>query len=280
MSIRELLATTSIPMQAAGEGGGGGEGSGEGAGGDSGDPGTGGSIVDQLSDGELAQSESLTKFRDLDSLAKSYTELEKKLGQQGSQGSVPEDPSKYKLPELAEDATFTPNEEFTEAFKQKSHELGLSDEQVKNLYSWYVEGVGEPEIQAQQDKAEQFRKQSEEQLRKDFGNSYNERMKAAQVAVGQFGGDELKQVLDQTGLGNHPAVVKAFAEMGKQLSEDTIGGSAKGEFGRTPEKAQQEISQLKQDQQFMQQYLEKSSTGHSEAVERMNALYRDAYPDT
>jgi hypothetical protein len=296
MTIRELLATTSIPMAPAGEGGaataddGGGDGSGDAGAGDSGggEPGstaaTGGStqtgtIIDHLSDGDLAQSESLQKFKSLDDLAKSYTELEKKLGANDNQGTLPEDPSKYELPNLAEDAQFQPNEEFTEEFKQKAHELGLSNEQVKALYSWYVEGVGEKEVQQMQERAQEFRDNSEAQLRKEFGNSYNERMQAAKTAVEQFGGDELKQVLDQTGLGNHPAVVKAFAEMGKQLSEDTIGGSAKGQFGRTPDEAASQIAELRQDGAFMQKYLDSRAEGHDEAVQKMNALYRDAYPD-
>lgn len=293
MTIRELLATTSIPMAPAEEGGaaaedGGGEGSGD-AGGEpgstaaTGGAGAGGegSIVDSLSDSELAQQESLKKFKSVDDLAKSYTELERKLGQGANenQGTIPEDPSEYGLPNLAEDATFQPNEEFTEEFKQKAHELGLSEEQVKGLFSWYVEGVGEKEVAQMQERAEEFRQNSEKQLRKEFGNAFDESMQAAKTAVEQFGGDDLKQVLDQTGLGNHPAVVKAFAEMGKQLSEDTIGGSAKGEFGRTPEQANQEIAELRQNSEFMQKYLDSRSEGHQEAVEKMNALYRDAYPD-
>jgi hypothetical protein len=38
----------------------------------------------------------------------------------------------------------------------------------------------------------------------------------------EFGGDELKQVLNESGLGNHPALFKAFAKIGKAMSEDTF----------------------------------------------------------
>ena len=288
MTIREILATTTVPFQVADEGGSGGaaedNGGGEGAdpGQDGGGEGEGAqtqSFLDMLTDQDLVQDESLKKFDSVDKLAKSYKELEKKLGSTANQEQAPEDPSEYQLPDLAEDAQYQPNEEFAEGFKQKAQELGMTPTQVKELFGWYVEEVGEKEVSQTQEQAQQFREQSEQQLKKEFGNAYSERIKHASNAVKQFGGDELTQVLDQTGLGNHPAVVKAFAEVGKNLAEDTVGGSAKGEFGRTPDQAQNEIKELRQDQNFWTKYIDRGQPGHKEAVEKMQALYKDAYPD-
>ena len=287
MTIRDILATTTVPFQVADEGGAGG--AAEKGGGEGGDPGQDGGgegegaqtqgFLDLLTDQDLVQDESLKKFDSVDKLAKSYKELEKKLGSSANQEQPPEDPSGYELPQLAEDAQFQPNEEFTTEFKQKAQELGLTPSQVKGLYGWYVEGVGEKEIGQQQERAEQFRTQAEQTLKKEFGNAYEEKIKHATNAVRQFGGDELADVLDSTGLGDHPAIVKAFAEVGRNLAEDTIGGSAKGDFGKTPEQAESEIKSLRQDTEFWKKYTDKRQPGHKEAVEKMTELYKDAYPE-
>lgn len=42
----------------------------------------------------------------------------------------------------------------------------------------------------------------------------------AQRAIDRFGGDALKEVLNATGLGNHPVLVKAFLKAGQAISED------------------------------------------------------------
>jgi hypothetical protein len=41
-------------------------------------------------------------------------------------------------------------------------------------------------------------------------------------AIDKFGGKELREALEYTGAGNHPAVIKFLAAVGKQISEDTL----------------------------------------------------------
>lgn len=38
----------------------------------------------------------------------------------------------------------------------------------------------------------------------------------------KFGSPELKQYLNETGLGNHPELVRIFANIGKAMSEDGL----------------------------------------------------------
>ena len=40
-------------------------------------------------------------------------------------------------------------------------------------------------------------------------------------AIDRFGGDKLREALDLTGAGNNPAVIRAFYEAGKLISEST-----------------------------------------------------------
>jgi hypothetical protein len=61
------------------------------------------------------------------------------------------------------------------------------------------------------------------------GDKLDENLAVARKAMDAFGTPELKDVLNATGLGNHPAVIKAFFKAGKAISEDKfVAGSPKG----------------------------------------------------
>lgn len=55
---------------------------------------------------------------------------------------------------------------------------------------------------------------------KELGKPENQAV--ARQAVEQFGTPELKDLLNRTGMGNHPEVVKAFLKVGKAISEDKV----------------------------------------------------------
>lgn len=84
--------------------------------------------------------------------------------------------------------------------------------------------------------------QSQSRHDKEFGGAhFNENLAVAKRGLEQFGSPELTQILEQTGLGNHPAVIRAFYKMGKLLGEDkTLSGGASGghdareQFPNTP----------------------------------------------
>lgn len=44
----------------------------------------------------------------------------------------------------------------------------------------------------------------------------------AQKALDQFGTPELRTYLEQTGLGNHPDLVRCFMKIGKSMGEDSM----------------------------------------------------------
>jgi glutamyl/glutaminyl-tRNA synthetase len=61
------------------------------------------------------------------------------------------------------------------------------------------------------------------------GDKLDQNLAIARKAMDAFGTPELKDVLNSTGLGNHPAVIKAFYKAGKAISEDKfVAGSPKG----------------------------------------------------
>lgn len=61
------------------------------------------------------------------------------------------------------------------------------------------------------------------------GDKLEENLGIARKALDTFGTPELKDVLNASGLGNHPEVIKAFLKAGKAISEDRfVTGAAKG----------------------------------------------------
>ncbi len=61
------------------------------------------------------------------------------------------------------------------------------------------------------------------------GDALPENLAIARKALDAFGTPELKDLLNASGLGNHPAVIKAFYKAGKAISEDRfVAGSPKG----------------------------------------------------
>lgn len=61
------------------------------------------------------------------------------------------------------------------------------------------------------------------------GDKFGENMAVARSALDAFGTPELKDVLNATGFGNHPAIIRAFYKIGKAISDDgLVKGSPPG----------------------------------------------------
>lgn len=91
--------------------------------------------------------------------------------------------------------------------------------QMEALKGFYDQIGGMPETWAATTKAD-----------KEIGGDKLAENLAIATKVRDLGGPDLVKVLDVTGLGNHPAVIKAFAKFGRMLSEDKFvaGDGGKG----------------------------------------------------
>lgn len=64
---------------------------------------------------------------------------------------------------------------------------------------------------------------------KEFGGEkLNENLAVAKKALDAFGTPELRTLLNQSGLGNHPEIIRAFFKAGKSISEDRMVSSGTG----------------------------------------------------
>lgn len=134
----------------------------------------------------------------------------------------PEVPENYefKMPEgvaVDKDAA----DEFTAIAK----ELKLSQEDAQK-----VADVGAKMAQRQIEAHTKLVESWVEQVKTDKdigGDKLAENLAVARKAMEEFGTPELKDVLNSTGFGNHPAVVKAFYKIGLAISQDGfVKGSA------------------------------------------------------
>lgn len=116
-----------------------------------------------------------------------------------------------------------------EVFEPIARELNLNNEQAQKLVDVYGSKIM-PAINKQL--AEGWQKQTEqwaETVKADKELGSDESIGAAQKAMDKFGSPELKQYLEESGLGNHPELIRIFASVGKAMSEDgLVTGNSNG----------------------------------------------------
>jgi hypothetical protein len=232
---------------------------------------------DSLSE-DLRDQKALHDFKDVDGLAKSYLHLNsmigKKIGELSPEelGDVynklgrPEKSEEYALPDKV-------NDQFKGWYTESAHKLGLTQDQARGLAESYLE-LENAQVADHNANIEAQQAEWAESLKTEFGNAFDQRVGAAQKAVEAFGGAELKEAMDSTGLGNHPAMVKAFAQIGKEMLESGLTQSeASATFGVTPEDAKNKIANLKRDPEFMKAYMSGSHPGHAGAVAELQSYH-------
>lgn len=113
------------------------------------------------------------------------------------------------------------------AFEPIARELGLSNEQAQKIVDVYGSTIM-PQIVKQQEEA--WQKQVTdwaETVKSDKELGSTESIGNAQKAMEQFGSPELKEYLNETGLGNHPELIRILSKVGKSMSEDGfVGGGS------------------------------------------------------
>jgi hypothetical protein len=97
----------------------------------------------------------------------------------------------------------------------KFHELGLSDRQAQGVLDLFA-----AESASARETLGTSAKETLKALETEWGGALGHNLDLGHRAVLEVGGQELMEVLDQTGLGNHPALIKAFVRVGGILSED------------------------------------------------------------
>ena len=113
------------------------------------------------------------------------------------------------------------------AFGEVAKELDLPQEAAQKVLDKVA-----PVIQARQAKAiEQTKVEWATQSKSDSefgGENLTDNLDVAKASLDTFGTDALKSLLQESGLGNHPEVIRFMYRAGKAISEDSYVGNSQG----------------------------------------------------
>ena len=180
---------------------------------------------------DLANEPSLRSFDDVSKLAKSYVHLVKRMGAPPEQivrlPSAPDDAGWQEVYERMgrpnDPAGYEINaqDETTSQYLQQAHKAGLSKAQARQLYDWYNSNAQLSETAAK----DQFELQQQNfvhELKQDWGRDYEGNVDVARRAFLQLADAETLKLVEETGLGNHPGLVKMMNKVGQLMQEDGL----------------------------------------------------------
>lgn len=191
---------------------------------------------------EFRNDPNISKFTEIDALAKSYINATRMIGQDKipvpnnnstedqwnevySKLGRPESPDKYKLDFKSEVAPI--NEDAVKSFAEVAHKTGLNEKQAQAILDFY-KANSEQSLQQSKIDTETAQANAEQQLRQEWGGNFDANIKrAASIAKQNMKPEMLDmQLKDGTRLGDHPDFIKGFANIANLLSEDKFVGTA------------------------------------------------------
>lgn len=142
-----------------------------------------------------------------------------------------ERPFDYSILDIPEE--FKASAEFMDGLKQTVDKYGLISSDPKQVMQGFINYIRDEAIQSNEAEDQReitLARENEESLKKDaeFGKDFFGNMKYAVDSIEKFGGKELSEFMKANPSMNHPAIIKAFANIGKQMSDAKIitGNSA------------------------------------------------------
>lgn len=257
---------------------------------------------------DLRGVDSLKDFKDVNSLAKSYVNAQKMIGNSiriPAEDAPTEAKSDFinKLKEipgvvyLGEDTNSeslkdvyyklgTPSEpskyqvdslpegvqfgEGLDDLKNYAHNLKLTNEQFKGLVDFRVK-----ELQQESQIHGEFIEKSIESAKAKWGNQFTNNVKAAEAALNQYKSEfpeAVEQIYRNPLLRNNPVLVSVLADIGKAgIERGHIKGDTSIQFGKAPQELKAEISELrayKSDALYRKNHPE-----HQQVTKKLNELY-------
>lgn len=237
---------------------------------------------------ELRFNDGLSKFKDVGSVAKSYLELEKKLG---SAVSIPKDtdkedewnnfygkwgrpgkPEEYEFPKLPEQLKI--DDQFGGSVKSLAHKMGLNKRQFQQLVEW-----GSEQSLAMMNEQNKARETNQGKLKNEWGFTYNDKLEKAHKTLAMLVGFKedhpFIKYLENSSMGDDPEFLKFLYDVGTRLGEDTFVDSKTKTDVVEKDQAKQKINEIRADQKHP--YWNEQDPRHGDAVREMDRLYKQVY---
>lgn len=137
------------------------------------------------------------------------------------QADTRQDPPSYDGLTVPEGISFAP--ETLEAFKSLAREINLTQEQAQKLVDYESSFVLRGQADEQEEKRQTLERWAQ-QTRALYGAKLEEEISFALRAADAFGGPDFRALLEDTGLGNHPVIIRMLSGVGKAIGEDAFPG--------------------------------------------------------
>jgi hypothetical protein len=195
----------------------------------------------------------VSKFGDINALAKGYTELESSMGSRikmpgddatdEERGAFyqklgrPDEATGYSRPELTEGQTF--DEDFMAKMSAVAHQNGVSDKQFGKFIeeTLIIQGQAEEaKVQAENMEAET----TQAELHKEWAGDYDKNLEMSKRALRELVPADMSEsfvsIMTEKNLDNNITFIKAFQAIGAQMLDDTLvkGTLPKGKEGYVP----------------------------------------------
>jgi hypothetical protein len=234
---------------------------------------------------ELKNDPTLQNYKDVESLAKTVVHQQKMMGNRipmpkndeekaelYTKLGRPDEPSKYKV-EIPETHQQYFRDESVSEFKNVAHKIGLNNEQINALMDFQISQVNY-ELDQQQNGLSVQKDEVESTLKQEWGFDYDKNIRSAQRALQVYGDEDIKQLMN-TEVGNNPAVIKLFARLGKEVTEDMAQNTQNNSLNVSPLDAKQEIENIMSNPKHP--YFDASHREHKTAVEQMRQLHEKVF---
>ena len=192
------------------------------------------SIEEHLPEGFENREALAGKFNSVEALAKSYNELHSQMGSTArvpKEGSTPEEwssfyqkmgapPEKggYAIPEGTDSVT----KGQLESLRNSAFDKGLTRDQWDSLVDNAITSISETKDSAAK-VLDEARNRWAEESKSRYGDDFEGKLARAQRTFQDMLEDdgEVKEILDASGLGNHPKLLELFVQIGEKMSDDT-----------------------------------------------------------
>ncbi len=184
---------------------------------------------------------------------------------------VPEQAAGYDPPALPEG--YEADKGLVEGFYKTALDAKVPKGAAKKLMDWYIQ----QDVQHQQDLQKSYKEEMDkgmEALRQKWGAAADHNVALCQQVVADIGVPGLKEALEETGAGNHPAVIEFLAKVGKFLSEDSIITAP--QVGQSKSDVEAQLKLIMNDKKHAF-WGDKSTPGHAEAVAQVQKLNQILY---
>jgi hypothetical protein len=239
---------------------------------------------------DIRTNDSLSRFQDVGSLAKSYLDMERFVSSTGrvpketdnqdnwnsyyKHWGRPEKSNDYKYPDVP--AEYNLNEEFKGQISGMAHELGLNQKQFDKLIKWGVDtskGIYDRN-------AMQLNGQTDA-LKKKWGWSAESNFERARRTIATLSGMKADhpfiQWLESTGNDQNPVVIEFFYDLSKQLGEDQFVDEETRAQQTEAASAQRRINEIMSD--LKGPYWNENDPRHNDMVTEVAKLYQTMTPE-